>query len=67
MKLAQALHEATEALQAAGIEDAWLEAEVLLRHALDLDRAHLYARLQEDLSHGPKRVFHSRPGTTPRP
>ena len=26
MKLAQALHEATEALQAADIEDAWLEA-----------------------------------------
>ena len=59
MKLAQALHEATEALRAAGIEDAWLEAEVLLRHTLDLDRAHLYARLQEDLSGGDQAVFHS--------
>jgi release factor glutamine methyltransferase len=60
VKLAQALHEATEALRAAGIEDAaWLEAEVLLRHALDLDRAHLYARLQEDLSSGDQAVFHS--------
>ena len=60
MKLAQALHEATEALRAAGIEDAaWLEAEVLLRHTLDLDRAHLYARLQEDLSSGDQAVFHS--------
>jgi release factor glutamine methyltransferase len=60
VKLAQALHEATEALRAAGIEDAaWLEAEVLLRHTLDLDRAHLYARLQEDLGSGDQAVFHS--------
>ena len=50
MRLAQALHEAAEALQAAGIEDARLEAEVLLRHSLHLDRAHLFARLQEELS-----------------
>ena len=49
MKLAQALHEATEALRAAGIEDARLEAEVLLRHALDLDCAHFYARLQNEM------------------
>jgi len=59
VKLAQALHEATEALQAAGTEDAWLEAEVLLRHTLRLDRAHLYARLQEDLSTGDQAVFYS--------
>ena len=59
MKLAQALHEATEALQAAGIEDARLEAEVLLRHTLHLDRAHLYARLQEALSPADQAAFHS--------
>ena len=59
MRLAQALHEATEALQAAGVEDAWLEAEVLLRYTLNLDRAHLYARLQEDLSIGDQTVFHT--------
>jgi release factor glutamine methyltransferase len=59
VRLAQALHEATEALQATGIEDAWLEAEVLLRHTLRLDRAHLYARLQEDLSAGDQAAFHS--------
>ena len=59
MKLAQALHEATEALRAAGIEDARLEAEVLLRHTLHLDRAHLYARLQEDLSPADQAAFHS--------
>ena len=57
MRLAQALHEATEALQAAGVEDAWLEAEVLLRYTLNLDRAHLYARLQEDLSTGDQAAF----------
>jgi release factor glutamine methyltransferase len=59
VKLAQALHEATEALQAAGIEDAWLEAEVLLRHTLHLDRAHLYACLQQDLSTGDQAAFRS--------
>jgi release factor glutamine methyltransferase len=59
VKLAQALHEAAEALRAAGIEDAWLEAEVLLGHTLRLDRAHLYARLQEDLSTGDQAAFHS--------
>jgi release factor glutamine methyltransferase len=45
--LAQALHRAEESLRAAGIEDAWLEAELLLRHALELDRRTLFARLQE--------------------
>jgi release factor glutamine methyltransferase len=59
VKLAQALHEATEALQAAGIDDAWLEAEVLLRHTLRLDRTHLYARLQEGLSAEDQASFHS--------
>jgi release factor glutamine methyltransferase len=59
VRLAQALHEATEALQAAGIEDARLEAEVLLRYTLNLDRAHLYACLQEDLSAGDQAVFHT--------
>jgi len=59
VKLAQALHEATEALQAAGIEDAWLEAEVLLRHTLHLDRAHLYARLQEGLGPEAEATFRS--------
>ncbi len=59
MTLARALQEATEALQAAAIEDARLEAEVLLRHVLKLDRAHLYARLQEDLSPDAEAAFRS--------
>lgn len=49
MTLAQALHRAEELLRAEGIEDAWLEAEVLLRHALGLDRHALFARLQEPI------------------
>jgi release factor glutamine methyltransferase len=57
--LAQWRHEATKELQAAGIEDARLEAEVLLRHTLHLDRAHLYARLQEGLSAEDQAVFRS--------
>jgi release factor glutamine methyltransferase len=57
--LARLLHGATEELQAAGIEDASLEAEVLLRHALRLDRAHLYARFQEDLSPADEAAFRS--------
>lgn len=57
--LARLLHGATEELRAAGIEDARLEAEVLLRHVLDLDRARLYARLQEDLSPPDEAAFHS--------
>ena len=57
MRLAQALRAAAQALQAAGIEDAPLEAEVLLRHALRLDRAHLYARLQQELSPGDEAAF----------
>lgn len=49
--LGAALHEGAERLRAAGIEDAGLEADVLLRHALamDDDRAHLFARLQEPI------------------
>ena len=57
--LARLLHGATKELQAAGIEDASLEAEVLLRHTLRLDRAHLYARLQEDLSPADQAAFRS--------
>ena len=50
MTLAQALHRAEELLRAEGIEDSWLEAEVLLRHALGLDRHALFARLHEPIA-----------------
>jgi release factor glutamine methyltransferase len=47
--IAGLLHEAAGKLRRAGIDDAELEAEVLLRHALALndDRAQLFARLRE--------------------
>jgi release factor glutamine methyltransferase len=48
--LAQALHRAEELLRAESIEDAWLEAEVLLRHTLGLDRHALFARLHEPIT-----------------
>ena len=37
-------------LAAADIDDASLEAEVILRHALGLDRAQLYARLSDEIA-----------------
>ncbi len=49
MKLADALAAARRRLVAASIEDADLEAEVLLRHVLGWQRHQLYARLQDDL------------------
>lgn len=49
MTLAEALHAAENRLADAGIEDAAIEAEVLLRHVLQWDRPHLYARLQQEV------------------
>ena len=49
MTLADVLHDAAQRLAAAGIEDPRLEAEVLLMHALAVDRERLYVRLQEAL------------------
>src|SRR2546423_12277098 len=47
--VASVLADATGRLAAQSIDDAQLEAEVLLAHALDLDRAHLLARFGEPL------------------
>jgi release factor glutamine methyltransferase len=47
MTVGEALQAARLRLRDAGIDDAELEAEVLLRHALEIDRVHLYARLRE--------------------
>ncbi|MDP2951989.1 MAG: peptide chain release factor N(5)-glutamine methyltransferase [Chloroflexota bacterium] len=46
----EALRQARDALVSQGIEEAPLEAEVLLRHCLGLDRAGLFVRLEERLS-----------------
>jgi release factor glutamine methyltransferase len=43
----EALRRGVIALRAHGIEDAELEAEVLLRHVLQLDRAYLFLRLPD--------------------
>ncbi len=49
MTTAEALRDAQARLSAAGIDDARLEAEVLLSHALQLSRSNLLARLRETL------------------
>ena len=48
--LREALHHAAQALAEAGSEEAALEAELLLAHALGTDRTHLFQRLPDDLS-----------------
>jgi release factor glutamine methyltransferase len=45
----EALRSATAALAAASSEEAALEAELLLAHALGTDRTHLYQRLPDEL------------------
>lgn len=45
----EALRRGVVALRAHGVEDAELEAEVLLRHVLQLDRAYLFLRLPDEL------------------
>ena len=50
--LAKALHSASARLRAAGIDDAQLEADLLLRHALGVSRERLFARLQEPMPAG---------------
>lgn len=58
MTIAEALRRGAAALRLAGIEDAELEAEVLLRHTLGLSRAHLFLRLQDELDPEDERLFH---------
>lgn len=57
--LAEALHGAEQSLRAAGIEDARIEAEVLLAHALGLTRGAVYARLRDHLAPEPRAAFES--------
>ncbi|MEX0801321.1 MAG: peptide chain release factor N(5)-glutamine methyltransferase [Dehalococcoidia bacterium] len=53
----QTLRDAADALAAIGSDEATLEAELLLAHALHTDRAHLYQRLAEDLAEEAARAF----------
>jgi release factor glutamine methyltransferase len=45
--VAELLHDAAGQLAAAGIDDGRLESEVLLAHAMGIDRAHLLAAMRE--------------------
>ena len=47
MTIAELVHETARQLEAAGIDDARLEAEVLLSASLDVDRTRLLSRLRE--------------------
>jgi release factor glutamine methyltransferase len=55
--IGEALAAARRRLKEAGIEDSDLEAEVLLRHALGVDRARLFACLQEPLPDDAQKRF----------
>lgn len=50
MQLRQALHAAVNQLEAAGISEPRISAEVLIFHALGCDRAHLYAHPERELT-----------------
>ena len=57
MNIREALQHATTALAAAGSDEAALEAELLLAHALGTDRTHLYQRLPDELPPGAAAAF----------
>lgn len=50
MNMREALREGRQTLAESGSEEAQLEAELLLMHAAQLDRVHLYQRLEELLA-----------------
>lgn len=49
MKVREALREGERLLRGVSTDEAELEAELLLRHALSTDRVHLYQRLTEEI------------------
>ena len=57
MTIKQALSRARETLVANNIEDSTLESELLLRHALKMNRVQLYLRLDCELSHEEDKKF----------
>ncbi len=50
MKVKEALKYGRDTLAASHVEDSSLEAEVLLRHAIDIDRVRLYLEMGRELS-----------------
>ncbi|MFQ5924751.1 MAG: peptide chain release factor N(5)-glutamine methyltransferase [Dehalococcoidia bacterium] len=57
MTIKEALRQAAKTLASGSIEDAPLEAELLLMHLLGIDRPRLYSRLEDELSPGDARAF----------
>lgn len=57
MKLAQALNSAQDTLAQNAVEDAPLEAELLLRHTLKINRTQLYLALEDELSPRDAKAF----------
>src|SRR3970282_1932442 len=55
--LREALHRGSQALAEAASEEAALEADLLLAHALGTDRPPLYQRLPDDLPPGAATAF----------
>jgi len=52
MKVKEALHDTAKTLAAKAVDEAVLEAELLLMHAMGLERVGLYMRLEDDLPLG---------------
>jgi release factor glutamine methyltransferase len=52
-----ACHQASRTLAAHAIDDATLEAELLLMHVLGIDRAHLYVRFEDELLPDDEQAF----------
>jgi release factor glutamine methyltransferase len=50
MTLAEAQHDVARAFTSAGIEDGLIEAEILLRHALQVDRAAFFAQVRRPIA-----------------
>ncbi len=57
LNIRQALRRGSRMLAGAGSEEAGLEAELLLAHALNTDRCHLYQRLRDELPCDAERAF----------
>jgi release factor glutamine methyltransferase len=57
VRLTQALNSARDTLARNAIEDAPLEAELLLRHTLNINRTQLYLDLKKELSPQDEKVF----------
>lgn len=57
MKLAEALNRSRAVLTRNAIEDAPLEAELLLRHTLNINRTQLYLDLEQELSPKDEKAF----------